>query len=190
MHAHYQSAAHEAQEELQAEWEKELAEKTPRCYFPEEMQIDRNDPLAVQDETPQHVIDAMADKMVDDQLRDREAQSADEEDDEEFGEPDVPKEERIEIVVFHPGQFPRVVTIENNLNEMQKLVGGLIEVFSIGIAGVVGVCNEEFLDLGLPPNRRIRAIGTVICGTFFIVGDGANMRSLTASQIVQVLINI
>ena len=151
------------------------------------------DPFEMHEVTPQHVIDAMGDKVVERKLRELE-EERDEDDepdgDEEYGEPQTPKEKQIDVVVFWPGQSAKLVKLDNTLDAMQKLVGGLIEVFPVGVQGAIGVCNEEFLDLGLPPNRYVRAAGTVIAGAFFIVGDGVNMGSLSPRQIVEVMLNL
>ena len=111
-----------------------------------------------------------------------EAQQSEGDDYREPGE-GVPKEAEIKIVVVHPDAPPQVVTIRNELGELQKVVDGLIEVFPIGIAGAVGVCNEEGLLRRLPWCRFVPAAGTIIAGTFFIAGDGYNFRSLTPRQI-------
>lgn len=105
----------------------------------------------------------------------------------------VPKEAEIKIVVVHPDAPPQVVTIPNQLAELQKVVDGLIEVFPIGIEGAIGICNEEGLLRRLPWCRFVPAAGTIIAGTFFIVGAGhplagrMNFRSLTPRQINEAL---
>lgn len=147
MHTHcesgaIESAAHEAQAELQAEWIAEDA-ADGATY---------DDPVLLSERTP--------------------------------------REPHIKIVVFPPHDFPHVVTIDNTLSAMQKMVGGRIEVFPVGVAEAVGVCNDDFIGEGLPPNRYVRAAGTVIAGTFFVAGDGVEMRSLTDDQIMGVLLTI
>jgi hypothetical protein len=157
------------------------------------------DPFAVIDFPAQQEIDARGDARIDAMLRERE-QEEDEHEGEE-GDPDegegtyydplllserTPKQPEIEIVVFSPHSAPRVVTVENSLSALQKIVGGLIEVFPVDIKDAIGVCNEDFLGQGLPPNRYIRATQSIICGTFFIVGDGVNFQSLTPRQVVEV----
>ena len=212
MHAHYQSAAHEAQAELQAEWENELEaiehaasvhapggaslqapSSEERYEFPEAVKIDESDPFEMHEVTPQHVIDTMAERIVERKLREiedeRDEDECDEPDgDEEYGEPQTLKEQQIDIVVFWPGLFPKLIRLDNTLSAMQKLVGGRIEVFPVGVSGAIGVCNEEFLDLGLSANRYVRAAGPVIAGAFFVAGDGANMGSLSPRQIVETML--
>ena len=151
------------------------------------------DPFEMHEVTPQHVIDAMADQIVERELREMETANEEDEEgdaDEDFGEPQHPKEKQIVVVVFWPGQSAKLVKLDNALDAMQKLGGGRIEVFPVGVPGAIGVCNEEFLDLGLPPNRYVRAAGTVIAGAFFVAGDGVDMGSLSPRQIVQVMLNL
>jgi len=162
--------------------------------FPDELaQSQERDPWEVVDEIDQQQVDARADALVDAQLAAWEADA--EEGDGEYDDPVLlsertPKESYIKIVLFQPDQWPRVVTIENTLSSLQQTVGGLIEVFPVGVEGAIGVCNEEFLGLGLPLNRFIRVSGTVICGPFFVVGEGVHFRSLTDRQIVDVLLKL
>lgn len=176
-------------------------EQTPASEFidfPDELkQSQERDPWEVVDEIDRQEVDARADALVDAQIAAWKADAAEseEEGDGEYDDPVLlsertPKESYIKIVLFQPDQCPRVVTIENTLSSLQETVGGLIEVFPVGVAGAIGVCNEEFLGLGLPLNRFIRVSGTVICGPFFVVGEGVHFRSLTDRQIVDVLLKL
>jgi hypothetical protein len=108
-------------------------------------------------------------------------------DEEDYSEPTVPRQEEIRIVVVQPGQPAQVVTVRNELSEMQRIVGGLIEVFPVGIPGAVGVCNEEGLLLGLPWCRFVPAAGAAIAGTFFVAADGSSFASLSPRQIAEAL---
>ena len=107
--------------------------------------------------------------------------------DTETDEPRETKQKTIRILVVEPNELPIVREIPNELAAMQRVVDGLIEVFPVGIAGAVGVCNEEGLLRGLPFNRFVPATGGVIVGTFFIAGDGVNFRSLTPQQIARAM---
>jgi hypothetical protein len=80
----------------------------------------------------------------------------------------------IAVVVVLPGAAPQVRRIPNTLEAKQRIVGGRIECFEVGIPGAIGICNEEFIFEGLPFNRTIPATGLQVCGAFLIVGDGAN----------------
>ena len=94
------------------------------------------------------------------------------------------KETNIEIVIVPSAGPLRVETIENTLANLQKQVGGYIEVFPVGVAGAIGICNEEGLLRGLPLGPLVPALGHPICGDFLIVRDaGAEFGSLKADQI-------
>ncbi len=109
------------------------------------------------------------------------------ESDEDYDEPAAPRQDEIRIVVVQPGQPAQVVMLCNELKEMQRIVGGLIEVFPIGIQGAVGVCNEEGLLLGLPWCRFVPAAGAPIAGPFFIAADGSSFASLSPRQVAEAL---
>ncbi len=111
----------------------------------------------------------------------------DEGEDDEDDEPVQAREGEIHIVVVPPGEAAQVVTMRNELKEMQRIVGGYIEVFPIGIEGAVGVCNDEGRLMGLPWSRFVPATDAPIAGPFFIAGDGSTFRSLSPSQIEEAL---
>ena len=94
------------------------------------------------------------------------------------------KEAKIEVVIV-PNDGPlRVETIENTLANLQKQVGGYIEAFPVGVAGALGLCNEEGLLMRLPLGPNVPALGHPVCGTFVVVGDaGEEFGSLNAEQI-------
>ena len=103
------------------------------------------------------------------------------------GEP-MSKELVITVLMFNPGEEPFVTILSNELPALQAAVDGLIECFPVGVDGVIGVCNEEGLNLNLPFNRPIPATRGAIFGTFFVAGDtGDEFRSLTADEISRVL---
>lgn len=89
------------------------------------------------------------------------------------------------LVVPHDGPM-RVETIPNELAVMQKLVEGYIEVFPVGVAGAVGLCNEEGIMLRLPLSRVVPALGHPVFGSFIVVGDvPPEFGSLSDEQIAQ-----
>ena len=190
MNTNFSSQAHQAAHQTQHEFPEPEAKAESAA----------TDPFEVVDEPAPQVIDAMADAMVERQLREWEAE-ADEADENEADEPcgyeeyselptRTPKEPQIKVVVFSPDDWPRVTLIDNTLSSLQRVVGGLIEVFPVGIDGVIGVCNENFIAEDLPRNRFIRATQSVICGTFFVAGDGVNFASLSERQIKDVFLNL
>ncbi|MBQ8994498.1 MAG: DUF3846 domain-containing protein [Oscillospiraceae bacterium] len=79
------------------------------------------------------------------------------------------------------GGTPEVKTIENTLEELQRIVGGYIEVVDIGSHTVI-ICNEEGKIRSEPKNFWITTGGeavdyiagdAIICGT-----DGENFCSI------------
>ena len=69
------------------------------------------------------------------------------------------------VVMVEPGKDPYVTFIGDELEDLQKAVGGYIEAVHPFHDPVVIVCNEEGRLLNLPENR----LG--ICGTFFLCGE-------------------
>lgn len=108
---------------------------------------------------------------------------------EEDDEPDeAPKQRSIRVVVFEPGELPQVREMANELRAMQGIVGGLIECFPVGVEGLIGVCNDEFLFQGLPMNRYIPATRSIICGTFFVARDCVpNFCSVSTTDVARLL---
>ena len=72
-------------------------------------------------------------------------------------------------IVKEPGKEPIEVLIENDLETLQRIVGGYIEPVTID-EGIVLLCNEEGKLHGLEPNFFLGAIGDLILGTVVIVG--------------------
>lgn len=75
--------------------------------------------------------------------------------------------EVIQVLVKHPGVRPFLCTVPNDLEPLQKLVGGYIETVTISTDLVV-ICNEEGRLMGLPYNCTI--MGTSFVGTIIIAG--------------------
>ena len=95
--------------------------------------------------------------------------------------------QQIRIAVFPPDAAPRLETVTNSLEALQTLVGGRIECFPTRVAGVVGICNDEFLFDGSPLNVASLPYGARICGTFLLCGEtrgaqGTEFCSLTDVQ--------
>ena len=66
----------------------------------------------------------------------------------------------IKVLMVEPGKHPRVTTLVNDLDALQKAVSigtdyqGLIEIISIGNGDCL-LCNEEGKLIGLEGNRRV-----------------------------------
>ena len=100
------------------------------------------------------------------------------------------KEKVIKVLKVEPDKAPEVIEMANELEAMQAIVGGYIEVYPL-TDDVAIVCNEEGKINGLPLNRPIYYDGEmvdIIAGTFFIAGDDISIGefvSLTEEQIAQ-----
>lgn len=78
----------------------------------------------------------------------------------------------MKVVLVKSGEVAVVTEISETLSEMQKIVGGPIEVLPIDDALII--CNEEGKLKDLPLNRAIKAgfdIADIIVGTFFVCGE-------------------
>lgn len=94
----------------------------------------------------------------------------------------------IKVLKVEPDKAPELIEMPNELEAMQAIVGGYIEVFPLA-DDVAIVCNEEGKMHGMPLNRPIYHNGKmveIIAGTFFIAGDDISIGefvSLTDEQI-------
>jgi hypothetical protein len=103
----------------------------------------------------------------------------------------------LRVIVCRPDEYAKVTWIEDSLEAMQGLVGGLIEPYDPFYSdsdpryeNVILVCNEEGKLHGLPLNRALRDdtgnVYDVISGTFFLCSappDSESFCSLSDSQI-------
>lgn len=98
------------------------------------------------------------------------------------------KEKEIMVLMVEPGKHPRVTTLANDLDSLQKAVSigsdyqGLIEIISIGNGDCL-LCNEEGKLIGLDGNRRLG--NDIIVGVFYIMGEDedGNLVSLSERKI-------
>ena len=90
------------------------------------------------------------------------------------------------VIVKEPGKDPEEREIQNELEEIQKIVGGFIEIVRMH-DDLVMVVNEEGLLLDLPYNFDYwgdSIVGTVIfCGET-LGEDGGELCDLTDEQIM------
>lgn len=94
------------------------------------------------------------------------------------------------VLMIEPGEAPRRLELSHSLEEMQKAVGGFIQILYPFEDPVALVCNEEGKLLRLPANRALRdesgAVYDIVCGNFFLCGappDSDTLGSLTEEQI-------
>ena len=96
--------------------------------------------------------------------------------------------EKLTVLMVEPGKHPKVTTLDNNLDSLQKAVSigadyqGLIEIVSIGNGDCI-VCNEEGKLIGLEGNRRLG--DDIIVGVFYIMSENRHgeLQSLTERKI-------
>ena len=94
----------------------------------------------------------------------------------------------ITVLMVEPGQHPKVTTIMDDLDSLQKAVSigadyqGLIEFVSLGNGDCI-MCNEEGKLIGLEGNRRLG--NDILVGVFYIMSenDEGDLQSLTEQKI-------
>lgn len=74
---------------------------------------------------------------------------------------------KIKVIIKEPGKEPETKTIRNDLETMQKIVGGYIQALPIA-SDLAVICNEEGRLLNLPYNLDI--CGASFCGTIILAG--------------------
>ena len=96
----------------------------------------------------------------------------------------------IRAVLVKPDEEPEIIEFEHTLEEMQRLVGGLIQHTYPFDDEVALICNDEGRLLGMPLNRALYdlrgEIYDIVPGNFFICGapaDSDTFISLTDEQI-------
>jgi hypothetical protein len=94
----------------------------------------------------------------------------------------------IKVIMVRVGQDPMVEDMDNNLEAMQKAVGGYIEGAAMLKPNVMLMCNEEGRCIGLPANRYVLGADLIV-GDFFITRHDKNGKSvsLTKADIKQLL---
>ena len=65
-------------------------------------------------------------------------------------------EERLRVIYVKPGERAEIREIEDRLEAMQEMVGGMIEEYMPWEDDVAIICNDEGKMRGLPLNRGIR----------------------------------
>ena len=100
------------------------------------------------------------------------------------------EKEAMLVLMIEPGKAPQRLELNHSLEEMQKAVGGFIQILYPFEDPVALVCNEEGKLLRLPANRALRdesgAVYDIVCGTFFLCGappDSDTLGSLTEEQV-------
>ena len=101
-------------------------------------------------------------------------------------EPEQPKS--LTVLLVEPNRYPKVVEIGSDLSNLQKAVGGYIEVVYPFEEKVGLIVNEEGKMNGLPLNRALRdengEVYDVVAGSVLVTGlTEESFASLTQAQI-------
>ena len=93
------------------------------------------------------------------------------------------------VVMVEPEKEAYIKEIDSDLDSMQKIVGGYIQIIYSFPEPVALICNDEGKLLGLPLNRGLRdnngKLYNIISGTFFLFNapaDSDKLTSLTPEQ--------
>ena len=97
----------------------------------------------------------------------------------------------MKILKVEPGKVPVVMKIEDSLEAMQSIVGGMIQAVYPFEKPVAMIVNDEGKMMGLELNRALRdpdndMVYDIICGTMFLCGAPANsdrFADLTEEQL-------
>lgn len=84
---------------------------------------------------------------------------------------------KLKVLVVEPNGKPYVAIIDNDLDALNQMVGGHIEVVYLSDTAEI-ICNEEGKLLNLPANRRLG--NDVLAGRFIIVGSDINSEHFTS----------
>lgn len=88
------------------------------------------------------------------------------------------------VVTKKPNEKPLIVEIENKLSELQRIVGGYIEIVQLA-PKIVAICDEEGIFKGYKPNLKYGL--DILVGTVIFAGvDGEDLTSLNVEQLVLV----
>ena len=84
-------------------------------------------------------------------------------------EVDEERREQMKVLYKRPGFPPVTREVENELEDLQRLVGGYIE--AVRLDDIIILVNEEGKNLGLPPNFYVEAIDDMIVGPAVFVRE-------------------
>lgn len=98
------------------------------------------------------------------------------------------KQKEIKVLMVEPGKNPKVTTLQNDLDSLQKAVSigaeyqGLIEIVPLGNGDCI-LCNEEGKLIGLDGNRRVGR--DIIVGVFYVMSEDreGDLISLSGKKI-------
>jgi hypothetical protein len=95
------------------------------------------------------------------------------------------KQKDIKVLMVEPGKNPKVTTLQNDLDSLQKAVSigadyqGLIEIVPLGNGDCI-LCNEEGKLIGLDGNRRVGR--DIIVGVFYVMSEDREGDLISLSE--------
>lgn len=90
-------------------------------------------------------------------------------------------EEKIKVILCEVGKDPEVKIVPNEPDWMEEFVGGYLEAISITRDGLILICNDEGMRLGLPVNHNF---GLGVLGNFIICRtEGVELASVTQDDL-------
>jgi hypothetical protein len=95
------------------------------------------------------------------------------------------KETEIKCLMVEPRKHPKVTTLQNDLDSLQKAVSigadyqGLIEIVPLGNGDCI-LCNEEGKLIGLEGNRRVGR--DILVGVFYILSENRSGELISLSE--------
>jgi len=94
--------------------------------------------------------------------------------------------EKIKVLLIEPMEEPRLVEVEDTLEELQRLVGGSIAATYPWKDPVAIVFNDNGVAEWLQPNRVLEEYNDILLGSFFICGLGEeSFESLPEDLIIK-----
>lgn len=98
------------------------------------------------------------------------------------------REEKITVAIKEPGKAIKIKIINNELEELQKLVGGYIEIVRPLQSEIVAILNDMGKIEGLEPNfyafnKKDVLVGTVVFSKGSHKGD---LKSLSSEDVFQI----
>lgn len=99
------------------------------------------------------------------------------------------QENQLQVLLVEPEKKPKEITIGSDLEDLQEVIGGHIELAYYYHDPVVIICDEEGKIKGLPLNRAIRGedgeIKDIMAGPFLICGDGEEDFESLSDKLVE-----
>lgn len=92
------------------------------------------------------------------------------------------EEKKIKVLLLEPGKLARTAEIGTSLEDLQKIVEGLIEAYYPFEEQVCIVCNDESKINGMQPNRSVKTRTALwwISSAALPLSATAGARALTA----------